>query len=154
MITTFLTVWFGFILTGILVMYIIRKRHTPGGTWAWLLLIVALPYFGAFLYMLFGGRKLKNIIKSKSTIRLHENQAPVRKEIHSIERMLNGHGLPAATTGNDMQLCLDGKAAYDALIKLIDNATTRIHIATYVLNNDEVGKDIIKRLAIKAKSGV
>ncbi|HPU98797.1 MAG TPA: PLDc N-terminal domain-containing protein, partial [Candidatus Hydrogenedentes bacterium] len=48
----------GFLLAITLVLRVLGERRQPGGTMAWLLAILLIPYIGVPLYLLLGGRKL------------------------------------------------------------------------------------------------
>ena len=45
------------------------EKRAPANTFAWLLIIILVPWVGVPLYLLFGGRKLRRLAKRKS--RLH-----------------------------------------------------------------------------------
>ncbi len=151
---SYLVFWAGFVCAALLLVHVIRQRHTPAGTSAWLLLIILLPYIGVPLYLLFGGRKLQRIIRTKSAIHLVEEHVVPPEQCHRIDRMLRRYGIPGATEGNTVRLCTDAVTAYSQLINLINESKHHIHIATYVLANDLVGKEIIELLAKRAAEGV
>lgn len=57
-------------------------------------------------------------------------------------------------TKNKKQLLQSCKPYFDLLLKLISNAKQRIHIQTYIFNDDETGKSIVKALKIIAQKKV
>ena len=59
----------GFILAFFLVARLMSERRAPANTFAWLLVIVFIPWLGVPLYLLLGGRKLRRLAKDKKTIR-------------------------------------------------------------------------------------
>ena len=71
-----------------------------------------------------------------------------------MDRVLQSYGVPGPTSGNRVELARDGQEAYRQLIRLIDGAERTIHITTYILGRDEVGKAIVERLARRSAEGV
>src|SRR6185503_12691228 len=59
----------GFLLAFFLVARLMSEKRAPANTFAWLLIIVLLPYVGVPLYLLFGGRKLRRLAERKSQLR-------------------------------------------------------------------------------------
>jgi cardiolipin synthase A/B len=59
-----------------------------------------------------------------------------------------------AFTENKIQLIRSGKSYFDLLLKLITQATESIHIQTYIFNDDQTGKSIVKALKIAANKKV
>jgi cardiolipin synthase len=115
---------------------------------AWLLAILLVPYLGVPAYVLFGGRKIKHMIKNKPGLALGI-KAPV-------ERMVTqGVGcIFSLRPGNDISLLTTGEKACASLLDLIDQAQSSIDISTYILANDETGVLILAALTRKAAQGV
>lgn len=153
-VTTHFIFWTGFVCAALLLVHIIRQRHTPAGTSAWLLLIILVPYIGVPLYVFFGGRKLERIIKRKRAIHLVEEYVTPLDQSHDIDRMLRGYDIPGATAGNKTILCEDAVTAYRQLTTLIREASSHIHITTYLFKNDVVGKEVIALLAERASPDI
>ena len=143
----------GFLLASIIIAHMIRQRHSPSATSAWLLVIVLLPYVGVPLYLLLGGRKMKMVATSKADIKLYDRDVCPMEEAFPMDRLLRSYGIPGASTGNRVQLHKTGEDGYAGLVELIEHATSYISIATFILHPDEVGKDIIKRLGRRAAEG-
>ncbi|HRI83402.1 MAG TPA: PLDc N-terminal domain-containing protein, partial [Opitutaceae bacterium] len=58
----------GFLLAIFLIARLVSEKRQPGSTFAWLLVIVLIPYVGVPLYLLLGGRKLRRLRASKSRL--------------------------------------------------------------------------------------
>ncbi|WP_432738564.1 phospholipase D-like domain-containing protein [Maridesulfovibrio sp. FT414] len=144
----------GFILASVLVMSILRKQRTSSAAFAWLMAIVFAPYIGVPLYLIFGGRKLKRDAHTKQDIHLEVQETVPAKQADPIDSLLREYGIPGATSGNRVRLCPSGIDIYNELVDLIENAEHQILITTFILSRDEVGRDIVERLARKAASGV
>jgi cardiolipin synthase len=59
-----------------------------------------------------------------------------------------------AHAGTNIQMLFDGVNSFAERNRLIDGATSSIHLQTFVFNDDGAGWDLARRLAGKAKAGV
>lgn len=138
----------GFFLAVTLLVHQNRSQRSPSSTVAWLLAILLVPYLGVPAYMMFGGRKIKRLIKNK-VILPPDSMAPEKGFI------VQGIGsIFPLRGGNDVVLITTGEKAYEALIELIEHAQKSIDITTYILGNDEVGAAVLAALTRKAQQGV
>ncbi|MHB8623662.1 MAG: phospholipase D-like domain-containing protein [Sulfuricaulis sp.] len=144
----------GFLFAALLLAHIIRQRRPPTATIAWILAIILIPYLGVPLFLLLGGRKIKNLAGSKARISLMGEDVSGSATFTPLERLLLAHGVPPATTGNRLILHTTGNANYSALVNLIEEATQSIYISIFILHPDAIGLDIIGRLARRAAEGV
>jgi len=162
----------GFALCVFLIARILGSQRAPGTTLAWLLAILLIPYVGVPLYLLFGGRKLRRMVRHKgllyepsgSTSGKGQPAEGVGQQAWSgiadgpiarpTERVLAQMGIPPARDRNRIELLGDGTAAYVALMELIEQATESIHLMTFILGRDDVGRAVIDALARKARQGV
>eukprot|EP00818_Percolomonas_sp_WS_P009327 CAMPEP_0117436192 /NCGR_PEP_ID=MMETSP0759-20121206/880_1 /TAXON_ID=63605 /ORGANISM="Percolomonas cosmopolitus, Strain WS" /LENGTH=598 /DNA_ID=CAMNT_0005227783 /DNA_START=450 /DNA_END=2246 /DNA_ORIENTATION=- len=71
---------------------------------------------------------------------------------HSI--MMNLLPLGNATLGNTAEIYTDGDEAFREMWKAIDSATEEICYETYILKNDPVGLETLRKLAAAARRGV
>lgn len=143
----------GLLLGALLVTNIVRQRGSPSAAISWLLVIVLVPYIGVPLYLLLGGRKTRRVASRKTRIKLR--QAGLKAALLTPpERLLLGDGIPPATEANRLTLHLTGEEIYSSLVNMIEGATRNIFISTFNLKNDEVGRDIVARLARRASAGV
>ena len=140
-----------FILTLALAGSLVRGRRQPGATIAWLLVIVLVPYLGIPLYFGLAGRKLSRTASRKS--KLIVRAEPPEGET-AVERLLRNSGIAAPCVGNQVQLLPDGVGAYEAILRIIDQAKRTLFIETFILGNDAVGAAILAALTEKARGGV
>jgi len=143
----------GTILAVIVFGNVLLQRRSPSGTMAWLLVIVLIPYVGVPLYLILGGRKLRNAAQKKRRLHLAAPTGVIDAD-HPIEHLLRSLGNPPASSGNRLDLCANGEAAYHALVKLIDDARHTLNITMFILHPDDVGRDIVQRLARRAADGI
>jgi len=144
----------GFLLAAVIVAHVLRRGGSPSGTIAWLLVVVLIPYVGVPLYLILGERKMRRAAGRKAGIKLPQIDTLPLAEANLLDRLLRSYDCPGATRGNRLDLCRTGEESYACLIDLIAQATRRICITTYVLGQDEVGRDIVERLARRAAEGI
>ncbi len=134
----------GFVLAIIIIFRIFREQRQPSSIFAWGFFILLVPPLGVPLYFIFGGRKLKKKIESKGLLteagKSENTIYPVRDQFK--------------TTGNCVKFFTDGQLAFENYCEAIRAAEKEIHILTYILSDDEVGRTILNLLTEKAQEGV
>ncbi len=149
-----LTVIMGFLLSLLVLAHLVRERRSPTGTLAWFLIIVLAPYLGVPLYLAFGGRKMRKMAASKANLVLAAEDELPEAEATPIDRLLRSYQIPGATRSNQVEICIEGEAGYAALTGLIASAHRNIYLTIFIFSPDEVGRDIIARLAQRAAEGI
>ena len=147
----------GFILALLLIARLMSEKKAPGNTFAWLLIIVLLPYVGVPLYLLFGGRKLRRLAARKSPLApVLPNRAatPSIFATWSVAQTIMASGAGAPVAGNRLQLLTTGEDTYAALEREIRAARHTIHISTFILGRDDTGKRLVRLLAERAQAGI
>jgi cardiolipin synthase len=144
----------GFLLALVFLANLLRQRRSPSSTVAWLLVILLLPYVGVPLYVLFGGRKMNPMARSKARIYGPNSRRQDHHFATAHERLLASYGVAPATVGNRLDLLTDGTQTFDRLLEMVDSARSTIHITTYILGVDHGTEILLDRLAQKARSGV
>lgn len=128
-----------------------QQRRHPSAAIAWVLAIVTFPYLALPLFLLIGTRKL---------VRPDHLLAPVELSADSpfaptwAARLSTGLSLPAPRGNRSIVLLDDGTAALDALLALIDGASRRLDVCTFILTDDAVGRRIAVALANAARRHV
>ncbi|MFA5258172.1 MAG: phospholipase D-like domain-containing protein [Opitutales bacterium] len=135
-----------FIISVAIILRLAHEKRAPSNIFAWSLLLLFMPLVGVPLYLMFGGRKIRRLVGEKVKI-LKMARAAARKAGIFEDPC-------CAISGNKVTLLKDGVEAYRAFCKEIDHAKESIHIATFILGNDSVGRSIVRRLASRAKAGV
>ncbi len=141
----------GVLLALVLASRILRSPREPAATIAWLALIVFMPIAGVPLYLALGERKLGAALRRKAEITLPEHAG---SHPHPVHNLLVSLGMPASTTGNQVDFHRDGRIAWRALVELLEHARRRIDIAIFILADDEVGRQILNHLQQRAKDGI
>lgn len=138
----------------IIALKILRQKWTPGGTIAWILTIFFIPFLGVILYFIFGGRKTRIIANKKSEIFLDKLNVIPDEKANQFDKLLRAYDIPGAVSGNKINICENGEIAYNQLINLITAAEKSIFLLTFILAEDETGKEVVNRLVEKAGKGV
>ncbi len=158
------------ILFAIVVVFFERKN--PTAALAWLMVLFFLPPIGFVLYLLFGQnytRQKMFAIKEKDdrilraifeeqhldlADRTHRFSNPDAEPYRDIIFALLQNNRAFLTENNRIDLYTDGKEKFDALFAAIGNARHHIHLEYFIVNNDELGREVVHALAGKAREGL
>ncbi len=147
----------GFLLAVFLVARLMSEKRAPANTFAWLLIIILVPWVGVPMYLLLGGRKLRRLAERKSRLRptLPVGTQPAFPISASpIVHTTVSAGATPPVTGNSIRFITNGEDAFHELERHIRNARSAIHINSFILGRDEVGRRVVKLLADRAAEGV
>jgi len=123
-----------FALTIVFAAKVLRRRRPAGTSTAWLLGIVLVPYLAIPFFLALGDRKLRTASQKP---RLRLPAGPV------------GAAHPAEVIWLDRP-----ELALDRLLDEISRATRTIHVSTFVLGDDEVGRKVVAALTARAREGL
>jgi len=123
-----------FVLTIVFAARVLRRRRPAGTSAAWLLGIVLVPYVAIPLFLVLGERKLRTA-SQKPGLRL--SATPTRT------------AQPAEVVWLDRP-----ELALARLLDEISAARRTIHVSTFVLGDDGVGRSIVAALASRARAGL
>jgi cardiolipin synthase len=137
-------------VVGSLLIYVLttrleRTRRPPAIAIAWVLGLLALPYFALPIYLVFGRRKVRRKVSGWSGIAAHGR--------HWAEDLIESFGLAAAAPA-PVRLHQDGGESAAALFATMAGAAARLDICTYILGNDAFGREITRRMIECAQRGV
>jgi cardiolipin synthase A/B len=145
----------GFLLAFLAIARLMSERKQPGNTFAWLFAIAFIPWLGVPLYLMFGGRKIKKLAARKAQLcPLLPDGPPSASANTFAARVLSLNGACPPVSGNHVHFITTGEEAFAQLEQQIREAKHTIHLMTFILGRDAVGKRIIKLLAQRAKEGV
>jgi cardiolipin synthase A/B len=147
----------GFMLALFMIARLVGEKRAPANTFAWMLIIVLVPYVGVPLYLLFSGRKLRRLMERKSRLLPTLPVGPVQPSVFAGAAVAQtaisaGAGPPVA--GNCVRLLTTGEEAFEAMEQRICAAKHTIHITAFILGRDDTGRRIVRLLTEKARSGV
>ena len=145
----------GFLLAVFAIARLMSERKQPGNTFAWLLAIVFVPYVSVPLFLIFGGRKIRKLAARKARLCPIVPGAPPSPAAQTFAaRVLTLNGACPPVGGNRVQFLPSGEDSYHELERHIREAKHTIHIMTFILGRDAVGRRLIKLLAQRARDGV
>jgi len=145
----------GFLLAFLAIARLISERRQPSNTFAWLLAIAFIPYVGVPLYLLLGGRKIRQLAARKARLcPIVPGTVPSAAAESATSRVLMLNGASPPLTGNRIQFISTGEEAFERLEYGICHAKHTIHLMTFILARDVTGRRIIKLLAQRAREGV
>jgi cardiolipin synthase A/B len=151
---------------------IVLDNRNPSRTMAWLLILIFLPFIGIFFYLIFGQnhRKKKTFMKKKKQdYRIAQFLKENRIEYSGQDKLngsayddVRGHVLPLmlnngdapVTVNNRSQVFNNGEAAFDAMLKDIENAKHHIHMEYFIVKDSKIGRIFQEILIKKAREGV
>ena len=133
------------VLTYVLTTRVEHERRPPSIAIAWVLGMIAVPYVVLPMYVFFGRRKLPRKVLAWSGTR------PQVK--HWAEDLIESFGL-APSAPSAVRLHQDGGDSATALFATLSSAAERLDVCTYILGNDEFGRDVMRRMIESARSGV
>ncbi len=167
------TTWTGFLLVaafyviGILhILHALMHTRTSQGTIAWVVSLLAVPFFAIPLYWLLGRTKFSGYVRAR-----RGNDADLRKlaeEMHDrlreysvdlpeedvFERCAEELGGLPFTRGNKLELLIDGQATFERLLAAIARAESYVCVNFFIIKNDRIGGKFQKALIERAEAGV
>lgn len=106
----------------------------------WISVAILIPKSAALILFIWGGRKYTQLARNK-------------REVNAVAKKLTSdseiRGNRFSVLGDE-----DGKMMLETLLREIRSAQKRIHIETYILKADAIGREIISALTQRARAGV
>jgi cardiolipin synthase len=159
-----------FVVVGLaLVPLVLIRRKEPASTAAWILALVFMPTLGAILFLMFGRDRIRWPARRKRDLdRIVSEQVaasrgepdpavdppkltPLEESLFRVGQRLSQMQV---TSGNKVDVLIDGAATYDAMEAAIDGARHHVHAQFYLIRDDATGRWFRDRLVAAAKRGV
>lgn len=161
------------------IFHLMRKRRDPVSAMLWIMVTVTIPFIGFILYISFGiNRVAAKTWKKESSNRefqeernaresaelplsywrsireaaTHRPETAVARDIENTLATQDSNHLLLG--GNNIELLITGDQAFPRMFDAIKNAKHHIHVQSFIIGNDEVGKELMELLAGKAEDGV
>ncbi|GAB3287098.1 cardiolipin synthase [Parahaliea aestuarii] len=144
---------------------IIRVR-TAQGAIAWALSLLTIPYLALPCYLIFGRNKFAGYLEQRREI-AHETRELLQRTHNALDDYLIGYSdeLPLynslynlsrtpATSGNRIELLVNGQATFKSILDGLETATDYILIEFYIIRDDNLGARFTRILSQKAQQGV
>lgn len=154
-------IWDLFVIaTAVIAMYMaIMDNKAPETTIAWLLIFVIYPPIGLILYLFLGiNWKRKTLINghSKEIKELINQYISVsqNKEYKNLMELLAANSESPIFVNNKVKIFRDGEEKFNTLKRELEKAKHHIHLEYYIVNDDNIGREIKEILIRKANEGV
>lgn len=144
---------------------IMGTRTAPGAI-AWAVSLNTFPYIAVPAYMVFGRNKFQGYVTHRQLVEEELVRVAPETRVH-VEGFMVSHetltpGLRMAdtltdmplTTGNDVELLIDGDATFKSILEGIEMAKEYILFQFYIIKDDEIGSEIKDLLIRKAREGL
>lgn len=163
---------FNQVLAIVLSILLILKKYNPVKTFTWVLVMLLLPYIGLIMYLFFGrnfrkekifnrkgaaDNRVKKILAEDMLNTLARNNNILPKKLDPFSRLVF-QNLKASssviTKTDDYKIYFTGKDALNAMLEAIDTAKEHIHLQSYIIEDDQIGRKFKDLLIAKSKQGL
>jgi cardiolipin synthase len=148
----------------------VMSTRTSQGAIAWAVSLNTFPYVAVPAYWIFGQSKFDgyDLLRLNQQLRESETVVAARQKLEAegllvsadtpvetgyIQLLDNLTKLPM-TTGNSVDLLIDGEATFSAILDAIDQAEEYVLFQFYILRDDEIGRRCLEALRKKISDGV
>ncbi|MCB1697587.1 MAG: cardiolipin synthase [Halioglobus sp.] len=144
----------------------ILNARTSQGAVAWTISLLTLPYITVPLYLVFGRTRFDGYLEQRDEIeresqRLNRetsglieqhivplsSDTPLYTSLYNLARM-------RATSGNRVELLIDGRQTFDSILAGLAGAEHYILFQFYIIRDDDLGRRLCRVLADKARAGL
>lgn len=139
-------------------------NRQPAKTIAWVLVLLFVPVVGIVLYIFFGqntrkmklisGRSLDQLSKRSMLEFVEQRNLRMPEYFSSLVRLFTNQSLALPFKDNAVEFYTDGYQFFPALLQAIKSATNHIHLDTYIIADDPLGRLVSDALIAKAREGV
>lgn len=151
------------VIVGIMLTVLMDNRQ-PAKTIAWVLVLLFVPVVGIVLYIFFGqntrkmklisGRSLDQLSKRSMLEFVEQRNLRMPEYFSSLVRLFTNQSLSLPFKDNAVEFYTDGYQFFPALLQAIKGATNHIHLDTYIIADDSLGRLVSDALIAKAREGV
>ncbi len=144
----------------------ILKARTSQGAIAWAISLLTFPVVAVPLYLVFGRNKFDGYLEQRDEIEaeslrlirrtsgaVEEHVVPLSTDTPMYTSLFNLARMPA-TTGNRVELLIDGEQTFDSIQRGLESAENYIFFQFYIIRDDELGRRLGRVLTDKARDGV
>lgn len=151
------------VIVGIMLTVLMDNRQ-PAKTIAWVLVLLFVPVVGIVLYIFFGqntrkmklisGRSLDQLSKRSMLEFVEQLNLRMPEYFSSLVRLFTNQSMSLPFKDNAVEFYTDGYQFFPALLQAIKGATNHIHLDTYIIADDPLGRLVSDALIAKAREGV
>lgn len=143
---------------------VLMDNRQPAKTMAWVMVLIFIPVVGIVLYFFFGqntrkekfiSRQSMDQLTKRSMLEFAEQQNLVLPDEHSVLiNLFKTQNWALPFKNNTTDILTDGTDFFISLLRDIGQATHHIHLETYIICDDPLGRLLADALADKARQGV
>ena len=151
---------------------LVYHKHDPVKTLSWTIVLLFLPYVGIILYLYFGqnyrknkmysrkgirDERIKRVISAQQIAQFDAMQGLLPREIFKQLRLIKlnlNNNKSILTTHNLITVYFSGKEALTAMLDSARAAKSHIHLQSYIIEDDNIGRLWKEVLIAKAKEGL
>ncbi len=156
------------VLAGVLVtvgtlLAVMHLKREPMSAIAWSLTVLLMPFFGAFLFLIFGNQHIhRRVLQKRERSKAYKSftgradgaSAGVPERWGALARLgAHADGFPV-TSGNAVRIYSEGVEAFDAMIAAVERAEHHVHAQFFICRPDNAGRRFIDALRGCARRGV
>ncbi|MEH6590142.1 MAG: cardiolipin synthase [Halioglobus sp.] len=144
----------------------IIKTRTSQGAVAWAISLITIPFLALPCYLVFGRNKFDGYLEQRDEIEaeslhlLKQHSGAVEQHIlptstdSPLYTCLSKLARLPATSGNSVELLINGKATFDSIAEGLEGAQKYILFQFYIIRDDELGRHLGNILIERALAGV
>lgn len=143
---------------------VLMDNRQPAKTMAWMLVLMFIPFLGIILYIFFGQntrkerkiwqQSLDQLTKRSMLEFVEQKDFNIPEEYRTISNLFMNQNLALPFKNNEVEIYTSGYDFFPSLLMEIGKAEHHIHIDTFIVSNDPLGRIIADALIDKAKQGV
>ncbi len=157
--------WIYMVVAVVTAFSVVLNNRVPVKTLAWVLVILGVPFFGLFIYYLFGrDNRRRRLINKRSLTQIQRRCFPVYNKADVAQRVPERYASLVKffenvadaypTVNNNIEILSDGVSFFTRLISEIYAAKEHIHVQFYIFMDDALGRLLRDVLMDKAREGV
>ena len=157
-----------YVISFITVLWIVNNRMNPGFKIAWLIMILAFPFFGIIIYLLYGGKNNSKKMHRKLDviyIEMQKNFIDIQEEIILGLKKKDRYAFRQSNYIKDNSLCpvylnsvctyySSGEVAYHVIMEELKKAKEFIFLEYFIIEEGVFWNSILELLLVKVQSGV
>ena len=143
---------------------VLMDNRQPAKTMAWMLVLMFVPLLGIVLYIFFGQntrkerkiwqQSLDQLTKRSMLEFVEQKDFNIPEEYRTISNLFMNQNLALPFKNNEVEIYTSGYDFFPSLLMEIGKAEHHIHIDTFIISDDPLGRIIADALIDKARQGV
>lgn len=143
---------------------VLMDNRQPAKTMAWMLVLMFIPFLGIILYIFFGQntrkerkiwqQSLDQLTKRSMLEFVEQKDFNIPEEYRTISNLFMNQNLALPFKNNEVEIYTSGYDFFPSLLMEIGKAEHHIHIDTFIVSNDPLGRLIADALIDKARQRI